>query len=163
MRMLRALPLVAALLAGTACYSFVPADRADPPQGRDVRVHVAGAAAERLGPIVRQSGSRSIDGRLLRWSRDTLVLEVSEQTDGSTLPGRRLVQGIRVPNDDVLAVEVRSLDRFRTVGLATLIAGAVAAAVVQALSGESGGTPNPRPPEPVELRLPAPAPPLPQP
>lgn len=135
------------------CYSFVPVDPADTPRDAEVRTHVERGAAQQLAPLVRP-GRRDITGRLLQWDGESLVLEVAERAmDGSAQ--RVFTQTIDLNADEIVAVEVKRLDRWRTAGAAALIGAAIAGAVLEIFSGEDTGGSRPPPDEaPPELRVP---------
>jgi len=137
--MTRAHSLVAILIAlQPACYTYAPATLETVPTGARVRVLITSAAEQRLHPL-GVSGTM-MTGELLGRNGDSLSLLVPSVPMGSRYESRPLYQQVVVSSGDILRVDLRRLDRFRT-GVAVGVAAAVAAAItVQALGGWSGAT-----------------------
>lgn len=147
--------LLAAVLLSTGCYAYVPADPADAARGADVRVHIGEGTLERLRPPLAAE-QRTVDGRLLGWEQDRLVLELSAPPGDARLRRRSPTQTVQIPRGDILSPERKRLDRLRTAGLVAALAGAATAALIEIFSGESGGDQlSPEPDGPGEDRVPA--------
>jgi hypothetical protein len=130
------LPAVALQLG---CYRYVPADLAAVPVGGHIRAMVNATAADRLHSTYGVAGS-TLDGRVVAREGDVVTLAVPSVGLGSPLGTHALYQQVAVAAADVVGVEVRRVDVFRT-GV-VVAAGAAAASVIaaRALNGGSGGT-----------------------
>lgn len=144
------------LLVG-ACYGYAGASMETVRVGQPVRARISGAQAERLEPVLGNTG-RTVEGELLEKADSAVVIAVATpvSTEGSVAL-TRAYQRIEIPRADLQDIEVRHLDRART-SLAVLGAvGGVAAAfaavsqVVQLGGGGSRSSPN-------KSRIPTPVP-----
>lgn len=145
----RSMPLMATLLlalGGCYTYSLVPAESA--PEGARVRARVTATEAERLGAILLRE-DRVLEGRLIS-TGDELLLEVPSAVTTAGTSMRWLNQRIELSPSDIVELEIRRLDPWRTAGAAAVLAAAVGYAAVQAFEavgeseseGEKGGTDN---------------------
>jgi hypothetical protein len=129
---MRAIFVLAAAMAG--CYHYVPVDAADAVAGHTVRLRVDEAQARRFSSVVPVEG-RTVQGKLIERSTDSLLLEVPIQTQ---LQGNRvetISQRIDLPNSSITNFELRQLDRGKT-ALVSVGGGAIIGAVVAStLSG----------------------------
>ncbi len=121
------------------CYSYVAADLAAVPVGGHVRAVVDATTADRLHATYGVAGA-TLDGRVVERADDVLTLSLPSVPLGSPLGTHPLYQQVPVAAADVVGVQVRRLNAFKTGAL--LAAGATAATViaVRALSGTTGGT-----------------------
>lgn len=128
---------VVPLLVG--CYTYAPIEPARIQPGTGVRARVSGAAAERLAPLLGTTNARLISGRLVDTRADTMIVEVPtvvQMTFGSSM--ETLHQRVSIPRADLVELETRRLDRFRTAALAGGVALIVATVAVQALKNDRG-------------------------
>jgi hypothetical protein len=136
-RMARGLLAVAAGMAATGCYTYVPVTTPTP--GATVRLHVpvhTSAVARNLAP-----SSVEVEGTLLS-AGDTLVLETESTREAGTFRQVMLMDTMRVSRGDLDGVDLRTLSKGRTVvfGLAVAAATAgVAIGIANAVSGSQGG------------------------
>jgi hypothetical protein len=125
------------LLAG--CYTYAPIEPAQIQPGAGVRARVTLSAAERLAPLLGTTDARLVNGRLIGSRADTMIVEVPTIVPtavGGTM--ERLHQRVSIPRTDLVELETRRLDRFRTaavVGGVALVAGAV---VIRSLNSDPG-------------------------
>jgi hypothetical protein len=149
------LSLLPLLLAG--CYAYAPIKPGRVQPGTNVRVRVSGAAAERLAPLLGASDARLLSGRLVENRADTMIVEVPTITQASIGTSiEQLHQRLSIPRAELLELETRRLDRWRTaalVGSAAIIVGAV---VIRAINGEPGAGNTPGGGGPPEARVPLP-------
>lgn len=147
------------LLTVSACARWVPAPLGTVPPGTDVRLRLSEEGAERLEESTG-TGAVEITGELLQWEPEVLVSTALANAGAGVNP--RLRQRLVVDPDDVLAIDVREVDRTRTgflVGGVVAAAGsAIAWAVVNIIRGSEGAPTSPPtdgPQEPfVRLRFP---------
>lgn len=131
------LPLVA------GCYVYVPASLEAVPEGARVRVWVRPAAEEQLRATFGLPNSQRLEGELVSRSGDQVTLFVPSVPLGTAYGNRPLYQRVPVAAADILRVDLRRLDRFRT-GAAVAIA--ALAALVVAREAFSGAAENLTPP-----------------
>jgi hypothetical protein len=134
-----------------ACYSYIPATMETVPEQASVRVVLTSAAVDRLRATygIVTEGS-ALGAKLLGQAGDSVALYVSSVPIG-TGPGiQPLYQQVGVARTDVLRVDVRRVDGFRTGVLGALAAGAVALVAYQAFKGEQSVVTPPPPTPPAE-------------
>lgn len=132
--------LVGAIALQLACYRYVPAELASVPVGDHVRAVVTATAAERLRSTYGIAGT-TLDGRVVGRQGDVLTLSVPSVPLGSPIGAdHSLYQQVPVAMADVVGVDMRKLDVFRTGALVGAGAAAVTVIAVRALSGGTGGT-----------------------
>jgi hypothetical protein len=137
-------------LAG--CHTFQPTsyDRIAP--GQEVRARLSGVWADSLDSVL-QKDSRTVEGTVVGKADGDLLLEVAVQNELRGMRFETLSQRVRVPRDGFLNLELKELDRGRTVGAAALVAAAVGALIVKQLTSETGGSGSPGTPGPTEARI----------
>jgi hypothetical protein len=134
------LPLLA------ACYTYAPIETANVHPGAGVRARVSGSAVDRLAPLLGTSNPRLVSGRLVDTRADTLILEVPtvmQALVGSSV--ETLHQRVSIPRSELVELEMRRLDRFRTAAVVGGAAIVIAAVVIGALGDDPGygGPPGP--------------------
>lgn len=136
------LPLCATLLC-SACFSYLPIEPGEVEPGLAVRARVSAAAAARIAPLLGATDARRLDGTLVTQSADTLIVEVPTVLVDTREFGRTPNQRVSIPRGDLLELEVRRLDRFRTIAVAGTVAAIVGGVLVKSLTGEPGKEPLP--------------------
>lgn len=129
-------PLVVALAFCGGCYTYAPIEPQSVRRGTMVRARVSAAASDRLTPFVGSSG-RVLSGTMIAATADSLVVDVPSATDvpsGGAL--QTLYQRVSIARSEVLELETRTLDRFRTGVLATATALVAGSLMARALRGE---------------------------
>lgn len=141
----RTLALGLLLLSG--CYRYVPEPVETIAPGTAVRARVTAPEAERLTPVLGRS-TRLVHGELVERSSEGLMLQV--RGVGSTT-GTALYQRVTLLPSAVQELEVRTLDRWKTAGLAGAVVAGVAAAILQLSSQSETSTGEGPTPEAVRL------------
>ena len=146
-RSCRLRPALVALLPvlTTGCYTLVAVRPGDALVGRDVRAELSDPARQRLWAVVPRE-RRYLEGQLIRQEGDTLLLEVSIRGPAGQ-EDDTFIQRIPVTRDEVLFLQTRQLDRFRTFVTGGLFAAATASLVVSIFTGKAGGGDYPPPPD----------------
>ena len=143
---------VLALTLFSACYRYVPATSGDLVVGESYRGHLTEEGSRRVAPIIGEDVTR-FDGRILTVSDTAYLVAMSatlKRTDvrNTVWTGEQLV----IPRSAVNRLELRKLDRPRTVRAAALYTGGMLALGVLVFSIKSlasgSGTINPPPPPP---------------
>jgi hypothetical protein len=129
---------VMGLTTQVGCYTYMPATLETVPDGARVRALITPAAEQRLQPF----GVRGtlLAGDLQGRTGDSLSLLVPSVPMSSSPESRLLYQQVVVSSSDILRLDVRRVDGFRTgvaVGVAAVAAGFI---TVQALGGWVGAT-----------------------
>lgn len=128
----------------TACYAHAPIEPAAVRPGTAVRARVSGAGADRIAPLLGTANARFVSGRLVETRADTLIVEVPTIMQASlAASAERLHQRVSIPRTDLIELETRRLDRFRTTAAVGSAAIVVAAIAVKALRNERGGPGTP--------------------
>jgi hypothetical protein len=136
-----------------ACYRYVPATIETLPDQASVRVVLSPAAQEQLHATygVTTAGP-ALSAKLVGRPADSVALYLPSVPMGTGPGTRPLYQQVGVARADVLRVDLRQVDAFRTGVLAALAAGAVSLAAYHAIRGEQSVVTPPPPPPPAEGR-----------
>lgn len=129
------------LLCG--CFTYIPVEPGEVEPGHSVRARVSSSASARIAPLLGASEARRLDGTLVARAADTLIVEVPNVLVDTREFGRVPNQRVSIPRGDLLELEVRKLDRWRTLGLVGGGAVVLGSALVTALKGEPGKEPLP--------------------
>lgn len=136
MTALRYLPL-AALLG--ACYTYVPIEVGAVRPGTNVRARVSPPAANRLAPLLHVADARVITGTLIDSVSGGVLVEVPTIVPGSVGSSfETLHQRVSIARSDLLELETRKIDRFRTGAIVGAAAIAASVVIVRALNGNAG-------------------------
>ncbi len=136
----------AAAIAGVAiggCYRYTPVGDASG-DATDVRLQLTEAGGAQLSPVLG-AGTTAVAGRVISATDTGFVLAVSETTRNAERI-RWAGERVTIPRSAVLAVERRSLDRRRTMGVVAIGVGAAAAlGVLIGLIASAAGGDDPGP------------------
>lgn len=122
-----------ALVALTGCYSYTLAPVESVSPGTGVRARVTPAEAARLARILGRE-NRVLSGEFVGEEDGGLLLQVGSVADPAT---GRLFQRVTIPRAELVELEIRRLDRWKTAGVAGAVAAAVIYASLQAFGDES--------------------------
>jgi len=148
--------LVLAVLGLTGCHTFQPVSYDQVAPGSIVRARVTGEWSDSIAEVLR-SDSRVVEGTVVdKPGGDRMLVEVTVQNELRGIQFQSLRQRVALPRSAFVELELKELDRGRTVGVAALAAGAVAAFVIQQLTKDTGGSTLPGPGGPNESRVPTP-------
>ena len=125
------------LLFTTGCHRYVPIDGGASLQGTQVRIHVSEARSQSIETMYG-TGMAPLVGTVERWS-EVVVLGVQVPAASGMLD-RGLRNRVMIPSEDILSIELRELDRNRTVILAAGLATMVVVAAIAAVTGTFGGS-----------------------
>jgi len=137
--------LVLPVLAG--CYRYAAIEPTSVAPTTDVRLNLTAAGASALLPTLGRS-TAAVEGKILRVTDSSYVLGVSSTLkraeDDETSFTRTVWAGesVSIPRNAVAGVELRSLDRRRTIVAASLVTvlGVLAAEVIVHGIGSGGGS-----------------------
>lgn len=154
------LALWVTLLTTSGCYSYRPTTLETVPVGTEIRGLLSTEARITLEDSLRLQLS-TLHGTLVERNGDSLLVTVRSVAAGSTTEGRPLYQRIALAQGDVLRVDVKRLDKPRTIALVAAVATFAIAAVIEGFWSDPGEPPccGPPPPEapPVwAIRIPLP-------
>lgn len=144
LRMMRPLLALAAAFLIPGCFSYVPVTEPGQLQpGVPVRARVSTTAGARIGPLLGSTDARRLDGTLIAQSPDTLIVEVPTVMLDAREFGRTPNQRVSILRTELLELEVRRMDRVRTVAVVGTAAIVVGTILVKSLKGEPGKEPLP--------------------
>lgn len=126
-------------LQGCYSHSVIPVEGA--PMGADVRARISATEADRLQEVLGRE-YRVLRGEVVAEEPGSLLLEVPAVVGAS---GQRLNQRVTIPKPEILELEVRELDRWRTAGLVAALA-AVGGYLVAAQFGDEDASDTSSPP-----------------
>jgi len=129
----------AALTLG--CYAYVPATLDVVPVGAEVRALLSTDAELALRDSLGVE-LRPLHGTLVDRQNDRLLLSVRAGVGSRALGSQPLYQRIGVTPRDVLRVDIRRLQRSKTVAVALAIAGAVTFLAVEGIKVLRPGSPG---------------------
>ena len=141
--MVRVAILVAAASLSTGCFTYIPARPGEIEPGLDVRARVSPAAGARIAPLLGATEARRLDGKLITIGTDTLIVEVPTVMLNNSEFGRTPNQRVSIPKGELIELEVRKLDRLRTIGIVGGAAIVLGVTLTNALKGEPGKEPLP--------------------
>jgi hypothetical protein len=127
------------LLGLTACFTYTPVQVAEVSPGVMARARLSVPAAARVGETVPLAG-RMIEGRVVTGDAVSLLLEVPSARDAAGHSGLTLYQRVQLPLDDVIELELRRVDRWKTGGLVAAGAVAIGFLVVRQFAGGSASS-----------------------
>ena len=130
----------------------MPIDSA--PTGVGVRGHLSIDGSARARELTGRD-RRTINGRLLRVDETHIEFGLPVRREPGRLGAEGLYESLTLARGDVVELELRRLDRMRTVGIVAVAAAAVGVLLVRSLSGDSGGGSAPPGPGGTESRGPA--------
>jgi len=136
--MKRASLAVAASVLLSSCFSYIPIEPGDVEPGVSVRARVSPAAGARIAPLLGATDARKLDGTVITRSADTMIVEVPTVVTDNREFGRTPNQRVSIFRSDLIELEVRKLDRMRTMGLIGGAAVVLGTALINALQGEPG-------------------------
>jgi hypothetical protein len=129
----------AALTLG--CYAYVPATMDVVPVGAEVRAQLSTEAELALQDSLRV-GLRPLHGTLVDRQDDRVLLSVRAGVGSREFGSQPLYQRISVTPRDVLRVDIRRLQRSKTVAAALAIAGGAAFLLIEAFHVRRPGGPG---------------------
>lgn len=133
--------LVSLFLCG--CFTYIPIEPGNVEPGVDVRARVSPTASARIAPLLGSTDARRLDGKLITRGADTLVVEVPTVMLHNREFGRTPNQRVSITRGDLVELEVRKLDRWRTMGIVGGAAVVLGVTLTKALKGEPGKEPLP--------------------
>jgi hypothetical protein len=137
----RALVAAIVVLGSAGCYHYAPLDATSLPTGTAVRFSLSSTGVTHLGPILG-AGTNAVEGTVLA-TTDTGYRMAVTGTRKSTMPGLLAWAGeqVTVPRDAIDRVELRTLDRKRTLGIAGLaiLAGVAIKLLIDSFDATAGG------------------------
>jgi hypothetical protein len=131
------IPLIAA-----GCYTYAPIEPAAARPGDGVRARISAQAATRVAPLLGTGETRVLSGKLIENGASGLIIEVPAVVEvgvGSSM--QSLYQRLSIARSELVELEARRLDRFRTGALTAAGVAVVAGAVIKAASGGRGKEP----------------------
>jgi hypothetical protein len=123
----------------SACYTYATIDPVAARPGDGVRARISQQAAARLAPLLGTGESRVLAGKLVENHDGDLIVEVPAVVEvgvGSSI--QSLYQRVSLARGEVIELEARRLDRFRTGAVAAAAAVVVTGAVIKAAAGGRG-------------------------
>lgn len=116
MRGLRRVFLLSLVLVSAACYAYRPASLEGLRAGTDVRARISSAEADRLRSVLGRE-DRVLDGKVAGADGEGLLLSVPMATSSGVAYTGRMRQRLRIPQTEIVELEVRQLERWKTGGL----------------------------------------------
>ena len=135
--------LVVASLVLSGCFSYIPARPGEVEPGLDVRAQVSPTASARIAPLLGATEARRLDGKLITNGTDTIIVEVPTVMLHNREFGQTPNQRVSIARGDLLLLEVRKMDRGRTMAIVGGAAVVLGVALTKALKGEPGKEPLP--------------------
>jgi hypothetical protein len=127
-----------------ACYTYAPIEPSAARAGDGVRARITAPAATRLAPLLGTGETRVLTGKLIENGPNELIIEVPAVVEvgvGSSM--QSLYQRVSVTRADVVELEARKLDRFRTGALVAAGVAVLGGVVIKAATSGPGKEPLP--------------------
>ncbi|HET7275810.1 MAG TPA: hypothetical protein VFI91_11650 [Longimicrobiaceae bacterium] len=125
----------------TGCYSYSTVPFRSAPAGERVRVRISASQAADLEEVLPRQ-DRVLEGRVVSASGGSIMLEVPSTVASAKSTMYGLNQRITLSDSEVLELEVRELDRWKTAGVIGLVAAGATFVAVQAFATSEVQTPN---------------------
>ncbi len=138
------------LLAGAACYRYVPIARGAPPLGSEFRARLTEEGSVRLTPTLGAQVAL-VEGRVNSANDSGYVVSVSATTNKSQVQTYWTGESVTLPRSAIQTLDARQLNRRKTWFIAAIgiVGGFLAAKVFDlfegSASGDGGGPPPPPP------------------
>jgi hypothetical protein len=131
--LLGAIPLLA------SCYSYTPLKIGDVREGEDIRVRVNATYAKQLEPLLGLQDARVVAGALIKNLPDTLIVEVPTVVRADIGNATQtLRQRVSIPRNELVDLEMRTLDRARTGTLVAVATVGITVLIVKSLRKDPG-------------------------
>ncbi len=130
--------LVCALTTG--CYAYNAVAPESVPVGASVRTRISPSQAERVGEVLGRE-DRVLEGTVVQSGSETLLLAVPSVGRTPGMPTESLRQNLPIPQSEVVELEIRRLDPWRTGALVAGVAAVLGYVVYEAFDA-GGGSPN---------------------
>lgn len=150
----RALLVLASLAVLAGCHTFQPVTYEALAPGQDVRARVTGVWADSLDAFLLRD-ARTFEGQVVENRPGSVLLEVPVHSEYTGMALRSIRQRVELPPEAFVDLELKRMDRGRTLGAVAAGAVVVAAVAIAQLTGDSGGAPSPGEPGPVDSWIPA--------
>jgi len=141
--------VLAATLAASGCFAYLPSSPQEIAPGEGVRLRLSAQEAMRYADL-RLPNPRVLEGTLVERSDSELMVEASIGTSDPARGSRILLQRVTVPVSGILDVEQRRLDRVKTGFLVGGGAAVLTALVIHSAWGS--GSESQHPPDISEAR-----------
>jgi hypothetical protein len=134
-----------------ACYRYTPVTDLAPAEGAVVRLDLSETGTARLGSLLGRNAT-AVEGTVLSRTDTSFLMSVSATRQHNEQPLTWAGEHVSVPREAVQTIETRSLNKKKTLLLASVaVIGAISLkAIVSSLhalaGGDDGGTPPPPPP-----------------
>lgn len=133
-----------------ACHAYAPSELGQVNAGDRVRTLLTREQFDRISEGL-PAGERRIEGVVVEADPEALLLEVPVATRVEGIRVASYSQRLRIPEAGIADLELRSLARGRTYGLAAVAAVVVGWIVWDQFLDDSGRSPGPRPPPIIEF------------
>ncbi len=130
------IPAFGLLLSG--CFSYLPVSTDAVSKGESVRIRITPGASDRIAPLLGASSARQLTGTIVSTAADQLIVEVPIVVRDTREFGSTPFQRVTVHRPELVELEIRRLDRFRTTALVGGAAVIVVGTLIKALRGEPG-------------------------
>lgn len=128
------------MVALSGCYSYAGVSPDEVRPGTTVRARVTAAEAERVGEVIGRE-ARVLEGALVESEPGSVLLEVTSGSSAAGTQPQWFRQRLRVERPELVEMEVRRLDTWRTAGVVA-VAGVVAGYVIASAFSDDGGSPG---------------------
>lgn len=134
----RNLPIILCVLATSACHTFRPVTVAELTPGQTVRARITGAFADSLSPILMRD-ARNFEGVVVENGGSTVLMEIPVERTLAGLRLQTLSQRVEIPAAAFVDLDIKELDRGRTIGAVAIVVAAVGGFVLAQFNKQSGG------------------------
>ena len=151
----RSLLTILCVLATSACHTFRPVVIDELTAGQNIRARITGAFSDSLSPILLRD-AREFEGIVVENSGSSLLMEIPVDQRLAGLRFETLSQRVEIPAAEFLDLEIKELDRGRTVLAIGFVVAAVGGFVLAQLNKRSGGGSSSGPGGPQDAIFPVP-------
>ena len=143
------------VLATSACHTFRPVVVDELIPGQTVRARITGAFADSLSPILLRD-ARDFEGVVVENAGSTILMEIPVERSLAGMRLETLSQRVEIPDAAFVDLDIKELDRRRTIGAVALLLAAVGGFVLAQFNKPSGGGSGGGPGGPLDALFPLP-------
>ncbi len=151
----RSLPTLLCVLTTSACYTFRPVVVDELTPGQTVRARVTGAFSDSLSQILLRD-AREFEGLVIENAGPNTLMEVPVEQALAGIRFETLSQRVEIPDAAFVDLEIKELDRGRTLGAVALVVAALGGLVLAQFNKRSGGASRGGPGGPQDAVFPLP-------
>lgn len=154
MSLVKRVVLMAVLVSTGGCYAYTPVRPSDAMMNTRVRATVSPGVAAEVAPAFRGAGSQ-LAGSLAGRDAEGILLDVPVFSNAQGMSRTPVNNRVRIPLDGLVALEARTLSKWRTgVVMGAVVAGVTSGFVILGGDGDANDKPKTGTDNAIRIRIP---------